>query len=187
MAKNLEQTHRPILDAIAFAARKHQGQLRKDRQTPYASHVFRVCLIVRDVFGITDTSILTAAVLHDTIEDTTTDYDDLEKQFGREVAGWVSLLSKDKRLPEKRREKAYCEGLKAAAWQVKVCKLADVLDNMMDTAHLPPERRARALRNSRRYLEALKANLQDEAHRPWVIVSLYLNDLIAAGSTSARK
>src|SRR5437868_12332903 len=110
MAKNVEQTHRSLLDAIAFAARAHHGQLRKDRQTPYVSHVFRVCLITRDVFGVSDTDVLMAAVLHDTLEDTTTDFDDLEKRYGRNVAGWVSLLSKDKRLPEKRREKAYCEG-----------------------------------------------------------------------------
>ncbi len=189
MAKNIEQSHRPVLDAIAFAARAHQGQVRKDGKTPYASHAFRVCLIVRDVFGVTDPSILTAAVLHDTLEDTTTDYDDLEKRYGREVAGWVSLLSKDKRLPEKRREKAYGEGLKAAAWQVKVCKLADVLDNMMDAAKLPLDRRARVLKTARRYLDALKANLQEEAHRPWVIVSQYLEDLVAtlAGSAGGRK
>lgn len=189
MAKNIEETHRALLDAIAFASRVHQGQFRKDRQTPYASHVFRVCLIVRDLFGVSDARILTAAVLHDTLEDTTTDYDDLEKRYGREVAGWVSLLSKDKRLPEKRREKAYCEGLKAATWQVKVCKLADILDNMVDTANLPPERHARVLKNARRYLEALKANLQEEAHRPWVLVSQVLDEheSTVAGKVPARK
>src|SRR5713226_9468833 len=107
MTDSLDATHRPLLEAIAFASRAHQGQLRKDQRTPYASHVFRVCLIVRQVFGVEDAAVLTAAVLHDTVEDTTTDFDDLEKQFGAEIAGWVAALSKDKRLPDAEREKAY--------------------------------------------------------------------------------
>ena len=93
-------SYRLVLDAIAFAARAHHGQMRKDGKTPYVSHVFRVAAVVRNVFGFDDPRMLATAVLHDTIEDTTTDFDDLEKHFGREIAEWVSLLSKDKRLPE---------------------------------------------------------------------------------------
>ena len=44
MVKNIEQTYRPLLEAVAFATRAHQGQMRKDRQTPYVSHAYRVCL-----------------------------------------------------------------------------------------------------------------------------------------------
>ena len=50
----MENTYRPLLEAVSFAARAHQGQMRKDGKTPYASHVFRVCLILRHVFGIDD-------------------------------------------------------------------------------------------------------------------------------------
>src|SRR5262245_48162287 len=39
---------RGLLGAVAFAARAHHGQLRKDGETPYVSHVFRACLIVRE-------------------------------------------------------------------------------------------------------------------------------------------
>src|SRR5271156_3140068 len=115
-----------LLDAVAFAARAHHGQLRKDRVTPYHSHVFRVCLIVRHVFGVEDPAVLTAAVLHDTIEDTTTDFDDVQEHFGAEVAGWVALLSKDKRRQDELREREYCDSLRSAPWQVKICKLADL-------------------------------------------------------------
>jgi (p)ppGpp synthase/HD superfamily hydrolase len=84
------------LDGIALAARAHQGQLRKDQRTPYVSHVFRVAMIARDVFGCEDPLVLTAAVLHDTIEDTTTDYDGIEEAFGAEVARRVAALTKNK-------------------------------------------------------------------------------------------
>jgi len=177
MAETVERTYRPMLEAVAFAARAHRGQLRKDRETPYASHVFRVCLVVRHVFGIDNPHVLTAAALHDTVEDTTTDFDDLAEQFGVEVAGWVAMLSKDKRKPEGEREHDYVEQLVKAPWQVKVCKLADVLDNLMDTIHLRPEQRARTLRNSHRYLDALAIDLSEPARRPWEIVCRLLADM----------
>jgi guanosine-3',5'-bis(diphosphate) 3'-pyrophosphohydrolase len=152
---SLEQTYRPLLEAVSFAARAHQGQLRKDQKTPYASHVFRASLILRHVFGIEDAATLTAAVLHDTIEDTTTDFDDVKERFGPEVAGWVATLSKDKRLEDAPREKAYMAGLASAPWQVKVCKLADIFDNLMDSGHLSGQSRQRTLARSRAYLGAL--------------------------------
>ncbi len=174
-----DTTHRLLLEAISFAARTHQGQLRKDERTPYASHVFRVCLIVRQVFGVDDPSVLTAAVLHDTIEDTTTDFDEIAKEFGSEIAGWVSALSKDKRLPETEREKAYEAQLAQAPWQVRICKLADIYDNLMDAIHMPEDNRARSKRNAHRYLAALKSNLPEEARRPWDIVARLLAEIEA--------
>src|SRR5690349_24720355 len=96
-----------VLEAVSFAARAHRGHTRKDGQTPYAAHPFRVCLIVRHVFGINDPEVLTAALLHDTIEDTATDYDDLAERFGPRVAGWVAALSKDTRVPDEEREREY--------------------------------------------------------------------------------
>jgi len=89
----LEGTYRPLLEAIAFAGRAHRHQLRKDGLTPYVSHAFRTCLVVRHVFGIADPQVLIAAVLHDTVEDTTTDHDDVAEHFGKEVADWVARLS----------------------------------------------------------------------------------------------
>ena len=177
MADPLETTHRSLLEAIAFAARAHQGQLRKDGRTPYASHAFRVCLIVRQVFGIDDVSALKAAVLHDTVEDTTTDYDELKEEFGQEVADWVSDLSKDKRLPEEERENGYEAQLAKAPWQVKVCKLADIFDNLMDSTHMPAEKRSRSIRNAHLYLAALKPNLPEKARQPWEIVSQLLAEI----------
>jgi guanosine-3',5'-bis(diphosphate) 3'-pyrophosphohydrolase len=177
MPDSLETTCRPLLEALAFAARAHQGQLRKDGKTPYVSHVFRVCFIVRHVFGFDDTSTLMAAALHDTVEDTTTDFDDLEEKFGSEVANWVAALSKDKRRPEEDREKAYEAQLANGPWEVKVCKLADIFDNLMDSVTSRPEQRQRVLRNSHRYLKALQHELPDQARRPWEIVSRLLADM----------
>ena len=160
-----------LLDAVAFAARAHKHQIRKDGQTPYISHVFRVCLIARHLFGIEDAQVLTAAVLHDTIEDTTTDFDDIEERFGIDVARWVAALSKDMRLRDDEREIAYCRVLSESPWQVRICKLADIYDNLNDSAHLSSEKRRRTLARSRTYLDALKVNLPEAVRRPFEIVS----------------
>jgi (p)ppGpp synthase/HD superfamily hydrolase len=167
---------RLVLDAVSFAGRAHQGQLRKDRKTPYACHPFRVCLTVCHVFGIDDPEVLAAAVLHDTVEDTTTDFDDLAERFGPRVAQWVAALSKDKRLPEPEREVRYSAGLAAAGWQVQVCKLADVYDNLIDSAHITPEGKPRTFARVRQYLDALRSQLKDEARTAFEIVEMMLHD-----------
>src|SRR5262249_2391245 len=150
-----QSVYGPLLEAVSFAARAHRHQLRKDGQTPYVAHVFRVCLIVRHVFGIDDARVLMAAALHDAIEDPPTDFDDLEESFGRPVAEWAAALCKDMRRPEKEREKEYVAHLTAAPWQVKVCKLADVFDNLLDSKHLRPEKREGVRGRSRKYLDAI--------------------------------
>jgi guanosine-3',5'-bis(diphosphate) 3'-pyrophosphohydrolase len=171
MTARAEPSYRSILDAIAFAARAHQGQMRKERVTPYVSHVFRVCFVLRDVFGIDDRLALTAAILHDTVEDTTTDFDDIEEHFGQEVASWVAALSKDKRLGWDEREAAYEAVLTRSPWQVQVCKLADIFDNLLDTKALSVEKKGRAIQNARRYLTALKAGLHEKARKAWETVA----------------
>jgi guanosine-3',5'-bis(diphosphate) 3'-pyrophosphohydrolase len=178
MTDSIAEQHRPLLEAMSFAARAHQGQFRKDRCTPYVSHVYRVCLVLRHVFEVADPRILTAAVLHDTIEDTNTDFDDLKEQFDAEIAGWVEQLSKDKRKPFEQREKAYCETLAAAPWQVQVCKLADIFDNMLDMGYLQPEKRPQALKNKHRYLKAIESNLKPEAFKAWQITHLLYEQLL---------
>ncbi|MEZ6242003.1 MAG: HD domain-containing protein [Phycisphaerales bacterium] len=118
--------------AASYAAWAHRHQFRKDRTTPYVAHVFRVAMTVRDVFGCDDEATLAAALLHDTIEDTPVDFDDIDKRFGREVAELVAALTKDMRLVEAEREPAYDEQLKRASWKAKLIKLADTYDNLSD-------------------------------------------------------
>jgi guanosine-3',5'-bis(diphosphate) 3'-pyrophosphohydrolase len=171
MSQPPEATCRPLLDAVAFAARAHRSQLRKDGETPYVSHVFRVCLALAHVFGVKDPRVLTAAVLHDTVEDTTTDFDDIQEKWGREIADWVARLSKDKRLPYDKREEEYCKVLARSPWQVQLCKLADLFDNTLDMSYRPAERRLEDLHKKRIYLEALHTDLKPEAAEAWKLVA----------------
>lgn len=174
-----------LLEAISFAARAHRHQLRKDGETPYAAHPFRVCLVVRHLFGVDDPRVLAAAVLHDTIEDTTTDYDDLAGRFGPEVAAWAAALTKDMRLPEDEREKAYLARLTAAPWQVAACKLADIYDNMTDAKHLSPEGRARQVLRSREYLNAMRSSVRPEVATAFALAEARVNEVAASLSSEA--
>jgi (p)ppGpp synthase/HD superfamily hydrolase len=118
--------------AASLAAKLHRNQVRKDGVTPYIAHPFRVALTIREVFDVHEPAVLAAALLHDVIEDTTADYDDLAEGVGKEVADLVSMLTKDMRLPEDRREAAYEAQLAVAPWQVRLIKLADVYDNVCE-------------------------------------------------------
>jgi guanosine-3',5'-bis(diphosphate) 3'-pyrophosphohydrolase len=169
--------YRQLLEAASFAARAHEGQYRKDGATPYAAHPFRVCLVVRDIFGFDDPRMLIAALLHDTIEDTTTDFDDIEERYGPEIGGWVACLTKDKRLPDDERERAYIDGLKKAPWQVQVCKLADIFDNLMDAAHVPADRRAQTLKRAEQYFAELRQLTAPEAKGAIALVGALIQEI----------
>lgn len=169
-----------VFDAAAFAARAHRNQERKDGRTPYVSHVFRVCLVVRHVFGFDDPKMLTAALLHDTIEDTTTDYDDVARHFGTDVANWVVALTKDMRLPDEQKEEDYLRVLTAADWQVKVIKLADIYDNMGDCQHFSQSGRKRMAARSRQVLEAVRPGIPADAQHTVKIVEKRLAQLEAS-------
>lgn len=135
-----------VLRAISFAARKHVGQVRNDGCTPYAAHTTRVMTIAAAHFGIDDAEVLAAAALHDTIEDCDCDYDELAEEFGERVARIVATLSKDKRLVEDERERVYFAALAAAPIEVKLCKLADLFDNLLDSrVTLSPAARRKAV------------------------------------------
>ncbi len=118
--------------AMSFAARAHCHQIRKDGCTPYVAHPVRVAMTIRDVFGCADEATLAAALLHDTIEDTGTDFDDLLELAGLDVAVLVAAMTKDMRMPEAERETEYDRQLEASDWRARLLKLADVYDNLSD-------------------------------------------------------
>ncbi len=145
--------------AAAFAARAHLHQVRKDGETPYVSHVYRVAMTLRHVFDCDDEIVIAAALLHDTIEDTDADYDEILEEFGREVADLVAVMTKDMRLVESEREPQYDDQLRKGPWQGRMIKLADVYDNLTDAleGQLPLDKR---IAKAERALELAKSDGQ---------------------------
>lgn len=160
--------------AASLAARFHVNQARKDGRTPYVAHPFRVAIVVSNVFNVHDSVILSGALLHDVIEDTPADYDDVFYACGAEVADIVAAMTKDMRLPDAEREPAYDRQLADGDWRVKLVKLADVYDNLCDST--PGGQRQRCIDKARR---AIHIALEDGDERLVEPVER-LRDLISA-------
>lgn len=81
--------------AIMFASEAHKGTYRKGNNQPYIFHPLEVLSLVSMM--TTDEEILSAAVLHDTVEDTAASIEDIRREFGDRVANLVSYETENKR------------------------------------------------------------------------------------------
>ena len=120
-----------IIQARNFAKKKHAGQLRKNGKTTTFSHLQDVVKNLKKM-KVTDEDVICAGWLHDTIEDTDTDYDMIKDLFGKRVADIVVSVTKDNRLPKKQREAKYAKDLRTSNAKAKLVKIADILANVND-------------------------------------------------------
>jgi (p)ppGpp synthase/HD superfamily hydrolase len=100
--------------------------------------------------------------LHDTIEDTRTDHDDLSELCGPRVADYVAALSKDKRLAESQREREYHDAMAAAPVAVQLCKLADVYDNLLDSVGMAAKDRRKKIDKAQEAVDRFAPTLTPE-------------------------
>lgn len=131
--------HNKIVAAIAFAARKHRDQRRKDAAaSPYINHPIALANVLANEGGIDDERVLVAAILHDTIEDTETTQQELLREFGQEIASIVMEVTDDKALPKAERKQLQIEHAASISRRAKLVKLADKICNLRDVAGSPP-------------------------------------------------
>jgi guanosine-3',5'-bis(diphosphate) 3'-pyrophosphohydrolase len=129
-----------LLKALTFAARKHRDQRRKDAEaSPYINHPIEVAEILARVAGVSDVRVLQAAVLHDTLEDTNTSPDELEREFGSTVRKLVEEVTDDKTLRKETRKQVQIEHAPHLSPHAKLIKLADKICNVRDVTHTPPK------------------------------------------------
>ncbi len=120
--------------AIVFATKAHEGQLRKGTQIPYILHPLEAASIVGTM--TTDDVVIAAAVLHDVVEDTGTTVDTIRDLFGEKVAECVAAESEEKRenMPAestwKLRKQETLEHLKTSSKEIKMITLGDKLSNI---------------------------------------------------------
>ncbi|MGN1266542.1 MAG: HD domain-containing protein [Dorea sp.] len=120
-----------INKAIEFATKAHEGQFRKGTKRPYIVHPVEVADIVSS--RTKDEEIISAAVLHDTIEDCEgVTKEVLVREFSERVALIVALESEDKSKTWMERKKATINHMLMAPIEVKMVGLADKLSNMRD-------------------------------------------------------
>jgi guanosine-3',5'-bis(diphosphate) 3'-pyrophosphohydrolase len=128
-----------IIDALAFAAHKHRDQRRKDKgASPYINHPVTLAHILVTEGGVTDPIAIAGALLHDTVEDTDTTYEELVAQFGKEVADVVMEVTDDKALPKAERKELQVMHAPHMTQAGKLVKIADKTANLRDIASHPP-------------------------------------------------
>ena len=133
-----------IRAAYEFAAAAHQGQLRKDG-SPFVTHPLAVAQIVAEELHL-DSESIEAALLHDTIEDTSATHEDIAKQFSPTVADLVEGVSKLTRVHYTSKAQEQMENLRkmllAMSKDIRVIliKIADRLHNMRTMEYQTPEK-----------------------------------------------
>ncbi|XP_053684007.1 guanosine-3',5'-bis(diphosphate) 3'-pyrophosphohydrolase MESH1 [Sabethes cyaneus] len=125
---------------IDFAAVKHRNQRRLDAdKTPYINHPIGVACILTAEGGVADFEVLQAAILHDTVEDTDTSFEEIEQHFGTRVRRLVEEVTDDKTLPKMERKRLQIEHAASSSPQARLVKLADKIYNLRDLQRCKPE------------------------------------------------
>lgn len=164
-----------ITRAQAFAENAHGLQKRKYTDELYIVHPRRVAATVQYYDG--SEAMVAAALLHDVVEDTPTTFDQLQEEFGSEVANlvwWltdVSLHNPGNRATRKARDRDH---LAAAPTEAQTIKIADMIDNTPSIVEFAPGFAPLYMQEKEQLLEVLtrahpqllrKANKMVQAYR----------------------
>lgn len=129
-----------IFNAMDFAAEKHRLQTRKNKdRTPYISHPLGVAYYLIHYGEVSDSAVIIGAILHDTVEDTQTTFDEIENKFGIEVASYVREMTDEKTLASAERKRLQVIDASKKSKGAAQISLADKLYNVLDLLHNPPE------------------------------------------------
>ncbi len=140
-----------VKKAFVFAQEKHDGQFRVSGE-PFFSHPVAVANILADME--LDTSSITAALLHDVVEDTETTEQDIANEFGDTVSLLVSGVTKLGKIPYTSNEEQQIENLRkmflamARDVRVIVIKLADRLHNLRTLKSMPEHKQREKARET---------------------------------------
>ena len=120
-----------IDEAIYFATKAHKGQTRKLEKIDMIFHPFTVGMILQR--NGCDADIVTAGILHDVVEDTPYEFEDIEKIFGKKIRDYVYDASEpDKSLPWEDRKKHTIGHIKNAPLGSKLIVACDKINNLED-------------------------------------------------------
>lgn len=115
--------------AIRFAVEAHQGQVRKGCGEPYIIHPLTVGMLLLDE-GCSEL-VVTAGILHDTVEDTHISLEQIQQEFGNRVKKLVTAVTEpDKTLPWQERKEHTIQSIKTADLDVRMIICADKLHNI---------------------------------------------------------
>lgn len=122
------------IKAYRFAAERHKGQLVPGTEWSYLAHLSMVSMeIIAALNHETDMDgdlAVQVAILHDTIEDTDTTYEELLSEFGQRVADGVLALTKDKKIEKQHQMSDSLKRIVRQPREIWMVKLADRITNL---------------------------------------------------------
>jgi len=135
-----------ILKALEFAAYRHRGQFRKGNDNiPYINHPIQVAGLLANYAGQTDVVLLSAAILHDVIEDTVYSVEErdalirqISEIFGNEILSLTLEVTDDKTLDKTERKRLQVVNASHKSDRAKMLKIADKIMNLRDLTSNPP-------------------------------------------------
>lgn len=140
-----------FLSALRFAAEKHLSQRRKGCDVvPYINHPIKVAHLLQTTAKETDIELLTAAILHDVLEDTCSTELELREKFGNRVTNLVVEVTDDMTLTYEDRKRAQIRHAPFLSPDAKKIKIADKISNIDDMLTYPV---SWSLRRKQQYLE----------------------------------
>ena len=125
-----------VEEAIMFATKAHQGQKRKDG-TDFICHPMCVGQMIENM-GLDDKYVI-IAILHDIIEDTRFNYNDIKERFGIEIADAVKGISEDNKIKDyKLRKSAFIDQISKLDSNILLIECADKLHNLLHDYSVNP-------------------------------------------------
>lgn len=158
-------------EALKFAAKAHGEQKRKYSEELYIEHPKRVATIVRTVAHSRE--MIAAAFLHDVVEDTEVTLEEIENNFGKQVADLVDELTDEymkvnyPHLNRKKRKEKEVARQATISTEAKTIKLADVIDNTSDIVNNDKQFARRYVPEMEQLVKVLKGGnevLYERAH-----------------------
>lgn len=135
-----------ILKALEFAAERHRKQFRKGLdKTPFINHPIQVASLLANEADESDPVLLTAAILHDVIEDTVDSVRERDKlsrliadMFGEDILSLTLEVTDDKTLDKKERKRLQVESSSGKSLNARKLRIADKIMNLRDITDNPP-------------------------------------------------
>lgn len=165
------------MDALEFSAYRHRFDKTKNEE-PFINHIISVCKLIADTGEESDTDLLMAAALHDTIEKTGTKGSELNMHFGEDVFQLVMEVTDHASGNETEKFQQQLQRVDSLSKKARLIKLADKIANVKELLSYPPEgwdleRRSLYINWADRIVTALRGTNEK--------LEAYYDELIAQG------
>ncbi|MCK5823733.1 MAG: HD domain-containing protein [Bacteroidales bacterium] len=151
-----------IFMAYNYAAQKHKGQVRKGNdKAPYINHPISVVHTLTSTGNVVDNATIIAGILHDVIEDTNTNPNEIAELFSWEIANIVLEISDKKNISSDKRKAMQIFNASKLTHKAKLIRIADKICNVRDIIDFPPrlwniQRRINYLLWTKKVLDEIK-------------------------------